>query len=223
MESEKSFSTKEPETLEWIENYGGTGAFFDVGANVGLYSLYYAKLFSDQVYSFEPSALNLGVLAKNISVNHLQGQIVVVPTPLSANDQIALLHMSALEERGAHSTFGAVYGHDGLPLIEQMSYRMPGITMDSILRSGQIPEPPSLIKIDVDGIEHLILKGAHDVLRLPTLRSVLVEVNDQFRELASEVTRQLTDAGFELQSKRHSKMFESGQYSTSFNQIWKRL
>jgi len=83
----KSFSTKEPETLEWIENYGGAGAFFDVGVNVGLYSLYslyslyYAKLFSDQVYSFEPSALNLGLLTKNISVNRLQEQIVVVPTP----------------------------------------------------------------------------------------------------------------------------------------------
>jgi len=131
--------------------------------------------------------------------------------------------MSALEEGAAHSTFGAFFGHDGLPLVEQMSYRIPGITMDSILRSGQIPEPPSLIKLDVDGIEHLILKGAHDVLRTPTLRSVLVEVNDQFRELESEVARQLMDGGFQLQSKRHSKMFEASQYSTSFNQIWTRV
>ena len=218
----KSFSTKEPETLEWIENYGGAGAFFDVGANVGLYSLYYAKLFSDQVYSFEPSALNLGLLTKNISVNRLQEQIVVVPTPLASKNKIALLHMSALEEGGAHSTFGAAFGHDGLPLVEQMSYRIPGMTMDSLLSGGQIPEAPSLIKIDVDGIEHLILEGAHDVLRTPTLRSVLVEVNDQFRELASGVTQHLTDAGFELRSKRHSAMFAAGQYSTSFNQIWVR-
>jgi FkbM family methyltransferase len=218
----KSFSTKEPETLEWIENYGGAGAFFDVGANVGLYSLYYAKLFSDQVYSFEPSALNLGLLTKNISVNRLQEQIVVVPTPLASKNKIALLHMSALEEGGAHSTFGAVFGHDGLPLIEQMSYRIPGMTMDSLLSSAQIPEAPSLIKIDVDGIEHLILEGAHDVLRTPTLRSVLVEVNDQFRELASGVTQHLTDAGFELRSKRHSEMFATGQFSATCNQIWVR-
>jgi FkbM family methyltransferase len=218
----QTFSIKEPETLEWIEEYGGAGAFFDVGANVGLYSLYYAKLFPDQVYSFEPSALNLGLLAKNISVNDLCDRIVVVPIPLSSRDQIAVLHMSALEEGAAHSTFGAFFGHDGLPLVEQMSYRMPGLTMDSILRSGQIPESPSLIKIDVDGIEHLILEGAHDVLRTPTLRSVLVEVNDQFRELASEVTRQLMDAGFKLKSKRHGEMFEDGLFSTSFNQIWVR-
>ena len=64
----KSFSTKEPETLELIENYGGAGAFFDVGANVGLNSLYYAKLFSDPVYSFEHSALNLGLLTKKFQL-----------------------------------------------------------------------------------------------------------------------------------------------------------
>lgn len=218
----KSFSSKEPETLEWIEDYGGGGSFFDVGANVGIYSIYYAKLFSDRVYSFEPSTLNLGLLTKNISVNRLQEQIVVVPIPLASKNQIARLHMSALEEGGAHSTFGAMFGHDGLPLVEKMSYLIPGMTMDSLLSSGQIPEAPSLIKIDVDGIEHLILEGAHNVLRTPTLRSVLVEVNDQFQELALGVSQHLTDAGFELRSKRSGDLFATGQYSTSFNQIWVR-
>jgi FkbM family methyltransferase len=219
----ESFSTKEPETLEWIDKYGGHGAFFDVGANVGLYSLYYAKLFPDHVYAFEPSALNLGLLVKNISVNGLNDRIVVVPIPLSSIDQIALLRMGEIDEGGAMSTFGATFGHDGLPFAEQMSYRMPGLTMDSILGSGLIPESPSLIKIDVDGIEHLILEGAQNVLRSPILRSVLVEVDDQFHELASEVTRQLTDAGFQLLSKRHGEMFETGQHSSSFNQIWVRV
>jgi len=179
-------------------------------------------LFSDRVYSFGPSALNLGLLTKNISVNRLQEPIVVVTTPLASKNKIALLHVSALEEGGANSTFGVVFGHDGRPLVEQMSYRIPGLTMDSRLSSVQIPEEPSLIEIDVDGIEHLILEGAHDVLRTPTLRSVLVEVNDQVRELASGVTQHLTDAGFELRSKRHSDMFVAGQHSTSFNQIWVR-
>ena len=37
-----TFADKEPETLAWIEEYGGPGVFFDIGANVGLYSIYYA-------------------------------------------------------------------------------------------------------------------------------------------------------------------------------------
>ena len=218
----ESFSAKEPETLKWIEEYGGHGAFFDVGANIGLYSLYYAKLYSDQVYSFEPSVFNLGLLAKNIYVNSMSERINVVPIPLSSEDQIAGMRMSGVQEGGALSTFGAAYGHDGKELDVQMTYRMPGLRLDTLLASDMISEPPSMIKIDVDGIEHLILSGAQSTLRSPTLRSVLVEVDDEFRDLASGVAQHLTEAGFQLKAKLHSEMFDSDAFSTSFNQIWVR-
>jgi FkbM family methyltransferase len=218
----ESFSTKEPETLAWIDEYGGHGAFFDVGANVGLYSLYYAKLYSDQVYAFEPSVFNLGILVKNVYTNSMSDRINVVPIPLSAKDQIAELRMSGMEEGGALSSFGVSFGHDGRSLDAQMTYRMPGLSLDSMLASKMISELPSLIKIDVDGIEHLILSGASLTLRAPTLVSVLVEVNDEFRELASEVARHLTEAGFAIEGKYHAKMFDSGRFATSFNQIWVR-
>ena len=54
---QQSFSTKEPEMLEWIERFGGEGALYDIGANIGIYSIYYAKLKSGNVYSFERSSL----------------------------------------------------------------------------------------------------------------------------------------------------------------------
>ena len=218
----QTFSTKEPETLEWIEKWGGEGAFFDVGANIGLYSLFFAKLFPGQVYAFEPSALNLGQLAKNIALNELSDRIVVMPMPLTSKNMISSLCMSDISEGGALSTFGAPFGQDGNPLVEEMSYKMPGFTMDFIVESGTVPEFPSLLKIDVDGIEHLILEGAQEVLRTPVLRSVLIEVDDQFRELASGVNHQLLDAGFRLEAKRQGDMFRTGKFSTSFNQIWVR-
>ena len=96
----ESFSTKEPETLEWIEEYGGQGAFFDVGANIGLYSLYYAKLYSDHVSSFEPSVFNLGLLAKNIYIHSMSERINVIPIPLSSEDQILEFQMSGVQGGG---------------------------------------------------------------------------------------------------------------------------
>ena len=39
----KTFSTKEPETLDWIDSFEKNSVFWDVGANIGLYSLYAAK------------------------------------------------------------------------------------------------------------------------------------------------------------------------------------
>jgi FkbM family methyltransferase len=219
----ESFSTKEPETLEWIEQFGGHGAFYDIGANVGLYSLYYASLYPCQVYSFEPSVFNLGLLAKNIFVNSVSDRINIVPIPLSSKDQIAALHMGEPNEGGAMSTFGASFGQDGQSLDVKMTYRLPGLTLDTMIAGGMIPDSPSLIKLDVDGIEHLILSGAQSTLRSPTLRSVLVEVNDDFRELASEVAEHLRDAGFTLEAKSHGVMFEDGPYAASFNQIWVRI
>ena len=165
---------------------------------------------------------NLGLLAKNIYVNSLSERINVVPIPLSSKDQISELLMSNVHEGGAMSSFGVSFGHDGKMLDEHMVYRMPGLTLDTILASGMISEPPTLIKIDVDGIEHLILSGAQSTLRAPTLRSVLVEVNDEFRELASGVAQHLTEAGFQLKAKLHSEMLDSGPFATSFNQIWVR-
>ena len=46
---------------------------------------------------------------------------------------------------------------------------------------------PSLIKIDVDGIEHLILRGAKKTLRNETCKSISIEVNENFQIQADEV------------------------------------
>ena len=111
---------------------------------------------------------HLGLLAKNIYVNSMSERINVVPIPLSSTDQISELLTSNVQERGAMSSFGVSFRHDGKMLDEHMDYRIPGLTLDTILASGMISEPPTLIKIDVDGIEHLILSGAQSTLRTPT-------------------------------------------------------
>ena len=85
----KTFSTKEPETLNWIENFGNEGPFYDIGANIGLYSLYYAKIFGNQVYAFEPNYQNLVNLTKNINLNNLTEKIIVISNPIYSSNQIS--------------------------------------------------------------------------------------------------------------------------------------
>ena len=217
-----TFSSKEPETLEWIDRYGGNGAFFDVGANIGLYSVHYAKTHPGNVYAFEPSVLNLGLLAKNLSINGLSDRAVIVPNPLTSRNQIADFHMSILEEGEAMSTFGERFGHDGQLLNEQMRYRTTGYALDFLMDAGILPEVPSLMKIDVDGIEHLILRGAVKLLANATLRTILIEVNDDFIDLSTNVRDSLLSGGFVLSQRRHAEMFEGGAYAHSYNQIWVR-
>jgi FkbM family methyltransferase len=216
----RTFSTKEPETLEWLDRYGQLGDLFDVGANVGLYSIYYAKTHSGLAYAFEPSVFNLSMLAKNIYLNGLSDRIIVVPNPLTSCNTIADFNLSEMEQGGALSTFGEKFGQDGQPLKQVMNYQTTGFSLDFLLNSGILPHPPALMKIDVDGIEHLILSGAKDVLVSQSLRTVLIEVNDDFREHSTGISSILTEAGFRMSEKRHAHMFDGGPYAQSYNQIW---
>ncbi len=219
----ETFETKEPETLRWIDQYGGDGAFYDIGANVGLYSLYFALTQSGSVFAFEPSALNLRLLAQNISDNGLEERIAIVPVALSDKNQFASFRLSMLEEGGSMSTFGELFGYDGESLSVEMTYDTLGMSLDFMLESGLISEPPALLKIDVDGIEHLILRGARKTLAGSVLRSILIEVNEEFTDLRLEVQQTLRDLGFELRERRRSEIFDDGQFASSFNQIWVRM
>ena len=217
-----TFSEKEPEMLDWVDTYGDDGAFFDIGANIGLYSIYFAKTKAGNVYSFEPSVFNVAQLAKNISINGLSNKICLVPNPLSNENGKARFILSSSDEGGAMNAFGVNYGHDGNELNSEIEFDLLGLSLDSLISTGLIGEVPKLIKIDVDGIEHLILKGAIETLSNEICKSVFVEVDDKFVLQAEEVEKILTDCGFKLQEKIHSELVASGQdkFSSIYNQIW---
>ncbi len=215
-----SFSTKEPETLEWIEKYGDNGALFDIGANVGIYSIYYAATKQGNVYAFEPSVFNLAQLAKNIYINQLQNKVQIITNPLTQANQFADFNLSTTHEGGALSSFGVEYGHDGDTLKKTFSYKTLGLSLDFLMANNILPELPSMIKMDVDGIEHLILEGAKETLKNPKCKTVLIEVNSSFKEQDQQITKILTECGFIMDQKRQSDMVGSGKFLEIFNQIW---
>jgi len=215
----ESFSTKEPETLEWIDKYGEGSIFYDIGANVGLYSLYFSKKHLRHSYAFEPSVFNLECLARNIYLNDLQDFITILPFALSEKNSESKFFLSSIEMGHAHSTFGKKIGHDGLILNSKFEYLCMGFALDFVVNNLQT-QSPGLIKIDVDGIEDLVLKGAQNILSSPNLIFILIEVNDDYSLLSGEVTTLLTNSGFVLKEKRQSSMFVNSIYSNSFNQIW---
>lgn len=216
-----TFSTKEPETLEWIDRIPINSVFWDIGANVGLYSCYSAKQRGCRVYAFEPSVFNLELLARNIYLNGLTQSVTIVPLPLSESLTRSTLNMTSMDWGGALSTFGKGYGHDGEAIRKVFEFPTIGLSMTDAVKLLDIPVP-DYIKMDVDGIEHLILKGGMDVLRKAS--GVLIEINDQFDEQANDANRYLLEAGFVLKEKRHAEYFEqqSGSGKHTFNQIWVR-
>jgi FkbM family methyltransferase len=217
----ETFSTKEPETLEWIDGIPHGSTVWDVGANVGLYACYAAKARGCRVFAFEPSVFNLEVLARNIFLNGLTELITIIPLPLSDRLAVSKLNMTATEWGGALSTFGQGYGHDGAPMGKVFEVPTIGLSMlDAVNLLGILQ--PGYIKMDVDGIEHLILEGGVPILRGTT--SVSIEINDDFHTQANDAARWLQAAGLSLKQKRHAEYFDSspGPARHTFNQIWTR-
>ena len=215
-----SFSIKEPETLEWIDAIPQGSVLWDIGANIGLYTCYAAKARGCRVFAFEPSIFNLELLARNISLNGLTREATIIPLPLTDALTISTLNMTTTEWGGAMSTFDQTYTHDGSMLKKVFEFRTIGLSMDealALLRNAQ----PDYIKMDVDGIEHLILKGGAGVLR--SIKGVLIEINDEFEQQSVDSTRYLREAGLVLKAKRHADMFDQSPYRNSYNQIWHRV
>src|SRR5262245_21238698 len=73
-----TFFYKEPATLEWINTMEADDVLLDIGANIGLYSLYAAVESSLLVYSFEPFPSNYAVLVQNVALNKLQNRVLPV-------------------------------------------------------------------------------------------------------------------------------------------------
>lgn len=215
-----TLSTKEPETLAWIDQYGDSGAFFDIGANIGLYSAYFATTKTGNVYAFEPSVFNLALLAKNLNANGIEQRVRIISSPLTETNQFADFNLSSLEEGGALSAFGVNYGHDGLPLHRIFAYQTLGFTLDFLIEQKIILEIPKMIKIDVDGIEHLILKGAIKTISNPVCRTILLEVPDDFSAQSKEVERILSDCGFFMANRKSPDVPIDLTLTSGFNQIW---
>ncbi len=214
----ETFSKKEPETLEWIDEISKKEVLWDIGANVGLYTCYAAKR-GIRVFAFEPSVFNLEILARNIFLNNLTDQVTVVPLPLNDKLAFSLLNMGNIDWGGALSTFGQEYGHDGKPM--DMVFKLPtiGLSMVDAVDSLNIALP-DYIKMDVDGIEHLILKGGISILE--HVKGILIEINDNFNEQSQNANLILKEAGFFLVEKRHEDAFSFGPAKYTFNQIWKK-
>lgn len=205
-----TYSTKEPETLEWIQRYFRTGdVMYDIGANIGLYSLFAAKHLKSQckVYAFEPEALNFASLNTNIYLNELSR--VVVPCCVAVADKLSFapfyLHPNVYAEDrlgeglvagSALHSFDRLDGPDGEtfePIHEQGAV---GISLDELWEDFHL-DFPNHIKIDVDGTEEKIIAGGSKTLRDPRLKSILVEIST-YKGEKDPIVVSLTEAGFHV-------------------------
>ncbi len=170
---------KEPETIAWIGDYAKAGGvFFDVGANIGIYSLYAASLNPQlQVYCFEPVQNNVTALNGNIALNSY-GNIYAFQVALSEKNGLVDLFIRDARIGNSGSQIDRPVDESGETFSFVDKQKVLSFTIDSLIRDFGLPVP-HFVKIDVDGRETDILRGMHVLLGDPQFRSLLVEFNSR--------------------------------------------
>ena len=218
--------SKEPETIKWIDEFDGEKKiFWDIGANVGIYSIYaVVKHQNIEVVSFEPSFSNLRTLSRNISINNLEDQITIFPLPLSNTDnKFQMMEESEFIEGWSMNSFGTGLNFEGKDFKSKNKYKIYGCSIDKIL-NDRILKKPNFLKIDVDGIEHLILEGAQDYLADKELKSILVEINENFKDQFEGVLNILKKSNFKFIEKKQGKeLAGSKEFNKTFNYFFKKV
>lgn len=186
----RSDMAKEPHTTQWIEGFGEGDVFWDIGANVGVFSLLAAKK-GLRVVAFEPAAVNYFVLAKNVELNAFDDRITFLNIALSDVSRLDTLHMASTAIGSAQHNFAVTDPEQGAT--RSFKQACLGYSIDDLLRAYDLPFP-NHIKIDVDGIEDRIVSGARQTLRDPRLKSVLVEINSDVAH--TDINRAFNEAGF---------------------------
>lgn len=201
----KTLLTKEPETITWIDDFADDDVLWDVGANIGVYSLYAASA-GKRVFSFEPGAANYYALNRNIEVNQLDDLITAYCVAFSDKTEVNLLFMGDCTLGGALNSFGISQKEDGRSFQPHYRQGMVGFSIDDFIKFSGIPAP-NHIKIDVDSIEDRILRGARETIKSPRLKSVLVELHLERADYA-DVLKMLEDIGLRLKFRKRSGRYE---------------
>lgn len=187
--------------LDWIDSSVRNGdVVFDIGANIGLYSLYAALRHpASSVVSFEPEYSNLHLLRDNIAKNHLEGRVKVFSICLGNKTGPTTLHVQDLTPGAAlHSESNKTMDvtHSGKPVIFREG--VWSVTLDDFVsQSGLIP---NCVKLDVDGTEGEILEGGQKTLGSQDLRTVIMEVAED-AITGPQCERLMIKAGFSQKLK----------------------
>ena len=222
-----TFFSKEPETLEWIDGFEKKEnlIFWDIGANIGLYSIYNSLKNPNSInFAFEPSTSNVRVLTRNISINNLEKKIIVMPIPLTnKKNTFQMMKEGNFIEGGALNSFGEKYDFEGKEFESKMNYTLFGTTINYLIENS-ILEIPDYIKIDVDGIEHLILDGGNKFLNDKKIKSMLIEINENFVEQYEKVLSFMKQYNFKIFYKKQNidNLSPENKFINTYNYIFTR-
>ena len=178
------FGLHEFEDMSFLLHYiNDKDVFFDIGSNVGSYTILSGVVKRCTVHSFEPNPQTFIKLKRNLSVN---------PEGLKIN-----LHNVGLGAKKGYLMF-TNYNVSTLNhvVIDNKEENVVKVKIETLDHLGIIP---NIIKIDVEGFEHYVIKGGLKTLKNENLKCIIIELNDsgkKYSQNKNDVFEQLKSLGF---------------------------
>lgn len=172
--------TKEPDTIAWINGFEPGSVLYDIGANVGIYTIYAARR-GIRVFAFEPESQNYAILNRNVYLNGLSDRVTCLNVALADRTCLDYLYLPQFRYGSSLNGFGEARDWQNKTFAPEFKQGALSFSLDSFLAAYALPFPTH-IKLDVDGLEAKIVQGARQTLADPRLRSALMELNEKLPE-----------------------------------------
>jgi len=197
--------SKEKNTIKWINTFQENSRLLDVGAHMGIFSLYAARVMNCDVVSIEPSAITSAILNLNISDNNLGEKIMPISVAVGSKRELNKYFFTSKSlDAGCGHPFDPINtrGEDYNP---KMTQGISIIKLDDIYSNfGSFDQ----LKIDIDGHEISCLNGAEKLLGSDQLKSILIELNEH-DENYNKIINKINSYNFTIDKKLTSESFVS--------------
>lgn len=199
------FYQEEPMMVAWLQGMTHDDIFLDIGSNVGMYTVP-AAIVCKLTYAVELDPINLSILKHNLLLNSIQEKVVVIPLALGNEFSIEDIYYrdfsvgDALQSVGRKSPFNTVMGKSA-----HISKQIV-LPLDELFKMYKLVQPTK-IKIDVDGNELSVVKGAINVIK----EAQEVYFEDSGLKDCIEVMEIFKRLGFEIEGEEIAKNSKVGR------------
>lgn len=187
----------ERDLVDWAQELAPKSKqFIDCGAHMGSWSIVMATHFHE-VHAFEPQRLLFQQLCGNAALNGLNN-VFVYNTGLDVEPGRVTLHRPGVD-RGSSSArpdvVDRLFTQSGIPISPEV------VSVTTLNTFSEVLNNVGLIKIDVEGLELRVLRGAVEILRQNNLPKMLIEcwAHDWYRKDKEEVLQFLEDLGYRVE------------------------
>lgn len=193
----------EPEIMNTLSGLSLTdGNIVNIGANIGFYSAHFANIFPDKrIYAIEPNPEAFILLQKNIERNSYEKRIL--PLNICISNTSGKVSFTIIPGKSEFSSIGGI-NFDGVKNDNRIN-----IEVDSKLLNEAIPdETISLIFMDVEGAEKLVLDGCIELIK-KYKPIIIAECADmflkKFNSSSKELIKLISDNNYNVFDIRNRK------------------